>query len=136
MNLNGASNCPHARNRFGASNGSRPCSSGLITAIRVISEELIEVVQISKRLGTDVRGVERAASDLVLASQLELTVEAAAVVRKRQETKIRLRIEHEIAGRIAFLETGAHDQSRSQLPIQFDIPADAARIAQAGRELR
>ena len=101
--------------------------------IRVVSEELIEIVQIAEGLGSDVGGVQRSTFDLVLGRELELAIKAAAGVGERNEAKVRLRIEHEIASCIALLEACAHDKSGRQLPVQFNIPADATRIPQAAR---
>ena len=52
--FHGAANSPHARNRLGASNDNGPRASAWITACRIISEELVKVVQIARGLRSHV----------------------------------------------------------------------------------
>src|SRR5262249_38677896 len=81
--------------------GKPPTRIRLYDGYGVVAEKLIEVIQIALCFRPHIGGVQRAALDLVLASNLKLAIERATPVRQRKKSEARFGSEDEIVTSVA-----------------------------------
>ena len=100
--------------------------------IRIVSEELVEVVQIAECSRTDVGCVDGAAANLVLRGKLKLAVEAASLIRNREDAMSAWESRTKSRRRIPLLESRPNCKGASQLPVKLEVPSKAARVSETG----
>src|SRR5262249_47163614 len=105
--------------------------------LRIVSEKLIEVVQITKSLRTYIGGIQCAATDLIPGCHLEFAIELPALTCQRDKAGFTGgdRRERKFVNCIALLVRGAEQQAFEDLAVEFDIPDFTARGLQPTGDL-
>src|SRR5262249_56044682 len=97
----------------------------------VVSEELVEVVEIASGLRSHVGDIQCLPVYLVAAGDLKLTIKISSAAGQRQQASARrhLRIYNQVINRVALLIRHANQQVLQHLAVNFNIPRPAARVS-------